>query len=362
MNIAIDSSILSRDRKLDGFDIRLLKKLSQLKLIQLHIPWIVYQEIISQNFMEADKVLETMSRDLINIDKKGISFKEQIFFKKIATEINEIDVRQSILNHWQEFLDESNAIIHEINDSHGKKVMLSYFEGKSPFPSIKSKKDIPDAFIFEAITSISQSINPLFFVVHDKNLRDSSNKLPNVNAVASYEDLYSLSEFQPLMNKYKEVESYVDELITLEANLPKLTEKVVDFIHDGLFDQRDVFSESIPDDENKATVEEVWIINEIDSDKSKIQYVDSSFYVNFEGTGVFTLEFFVFKSEYYNYSERNIRVIDADWNKHYFLANEDYDFKFSFKCKVDEEDIESFLNYEVEDVLIEVISPSHNHR
>lgn len=362
MNIAIDSSILRRDRKLESFDLLLLKRLAQLNLLQLHIPWIVYQEITSHNLLDANKSIQNMSRDLKIFSNRGVAIKEQIQLKAIAKQLDEIDLQQSILTHWDAFLSESKAILHELDNSHGKSVMTSYFEGKSPFPEPKSRKDIPDAFIFECIKSILVNYSPLVLIADDNNLRKASDKIVGVTAVASVAELYALPEFQPLMAKYKEVESYVDELITLETNLPKLSKAVIRYIHDGLFDQQEIFSEFIPDDENKATIEEVWMIREMELDKANIQYVDSHFYVTVKGTGVFTLEFFLFKADYYNYSERNIRIVDSDWNKHYFLANEDYDFEFSFKCKIDEEDIEKFTDYIIEDINLEVIGISSDHR
>lgn len=362
MNIVFDSSILRRDRKLESFDLLLLKKLAQLNLIQLHIPWIVYQEITSHNLLDASKSIQNMSRDLKNFSNRGIAIKEQIQLKAIAKQLDEIDLQQSILTHWDVFLKESKAVLHELENSHGKLVMTSYFEGKLPFPEPKSRKDIPDAFIYECIKTILHNYSPLVLIADDNNLRKASDKIEGVTAVASVEELYALPEFQPLMTKYKEVESYVDELITLETNLPQLRESVIDYIHGGLFDHQEIFSEFIPDDENKATIEEVWIIRELEFDKANIQYVDSHFYVTVKGTGVFTLEFFLYKGDYYNYNERKIRIVDSDWNKHYFLAEEDYDFEFSFKCKIDEEDIEKFTDYKIEDISLEVLGPSSDHR
>jgi hypothetical protein len=352
MNIALDSNILRRDRKLESYDILLLKKLSKLGLITIHIPWIVYKEETSHNFIETSELIAKMSRELENFDKKGLSFKESLALKKIAKQLDLVDLKKSVEDHWNNFFNESKAILHPFDSSYGEIVMLSYFHGEKPFPVAKSRKDIPDAFIYQSLKTILKSHSPITLVSGDNNLRKACNLLEDVNAISSFSELYGLEEYKPIEKKFKEIEHYVDELIVVEEGLSEIKREAIDRIHGDIFQDMVIDSENIPDDMHQGTVEEVPEITTLNIDKSQIKFIDDNFYIPISGTGRFTLQYFLFKSDYYLFESRNIRMIDADWNKHYFNVVEDFSFEFEFKFKLKKEDVEIMRNMEVEDLQV----------
>ena len=46
--IILDSSIINQDRSCEGRDMNLFLKYAALKLLVWHIPWIIYQEVVSK--------------------------------------------------------------------------------------------------------------------------------------------------------------------------------------------------------------------------------------------------------------------------------------------------------------------------
>ncbi len=360
MNIALDTSIFRKDRKLENFDLLLLKKLSKLNLIKIHIPWIVYKESTSHNFIDTNTTIDKMTKDLQNFDKRGIAFREVIVLRKISKQLKSINLFKSVEDHWKEFINESNAILHPLDNTHGEIVMLSYFNGDKPFPVAKSRKDIPDAFIYQALITISKSYSPIIFIAEDKNLREACNLINNINSISSFDELYKLKEYEPIEKKYKEIEHYIDELIIVEENIEDIRKIAITKIHGEIFNEMIIEAENIPADNNEATVVRVFQITTLDTDKTKIQFVDNNFYIPVEGNGRFTLEYFLFKADYYILDNRNISIIDSDWNKHYYNVVEDFDFDFSFKFKLNKEDVDDIKNIEVEDIKIsniEIIRP-----
>jgi len=356
MNISIDTSIFRRDRKLDSSDILLLSKLCKLGLLKIHIPWIVYRESTTQNFLDIKTIVDKIIKDLNSFDKKGIGEIEHYKFQKISKQIQEIEIETSTIKHWTEFIENSKSTLHCIDEKDGELVMTAYFLGDAPFPEPKSRKDIPDAFIFQAIKKISENFGELVFITDDNNLKESCNKIENVNSIKSFSELYDLPAFHILNDKYKQVEHYADELLVLEDNIDEIKNQAEHDIWNEILNDIIIDSSNIPDDNNEGRLIDILKINYITLDKSKIQFVDDFFYIPVQSEGIFTIEYFLFKSDYYIYDDsRKITITDNDWNKHYFLVEETFEVKFSFKYKIAKSRVD-FLEMEAEDIIFEEVT------
>lgn len=350
MNISIDTSILWRDRKLEGSDILLLRKLSKLGLIKLHIPWIVYKESTSQNHIEIKATIDRIVKELRTLDKKGLRNREHLKLLKIADQIEEVNFEKSTTEHWNEFIESSKAILHGIEDKHGELVMSSYFAGGKPFPEPKSKKDIPDAFVYQSLVTLTKKYGKIDFICDDNNLRDRCGEIENVTGLKTFVDLYNLPEFIVVKEKYKRIEHYVEELIVLEENIEEIKSKAELDIWNEILNDITISSVNIPDDNNEGRLTDIIEVNSINIDKLRIQFIDNYFYVPVDAEGVFTIEYFIFKADYHGYDERrNIGIIDHDWNDYYFLVEETFQVKFSYKYKIAKDKVNS-LEAEVEDI------------
>lgn len=350
MNISIDTSILRRDRKLESSDILLLGKMSKLGLLKLHIPWVVYRETTTQNYLECKAIIEKIVKDLNTLDKKGIGEGEHLKFKKLAKQIEAIDIETSTLKHWNDFIKDSKAILHKIDEKHGELVMTSYFLGQQPFPEPKSRKDIPDAFIYQGLLTISHKYGHLHFICDDTNLRESCDRITNVTGLKGFSDLFDLPEFKIISDKYKLIEHYADELIIVEESIEKIKEKANEDIWNEILNDIIISSPNIPDDNNEGRLVGIDEVTDIQVDETKIQYIDNYFYIPVSAKGVFTIEYFMFKSDYYIIDDRrNIHITDNDWNDHYFLVEETFNVKFSFKYKLAKDEVDS-LELEAEDI------------
>lgn len=362
MNVVIDTSILKRDRGFLHSDILLIKKLAKLDLLKIHIPWIVYKESTSQNIKESDSVLGKSIKEISSLNKKGVSKEDYIELEKIIDRLNSIkgSLDKSIDTHWAEFIADSKATLHEIDDGHGKLVMSSYFTGDKPFPEPKSRKDIPDAFIYEAIKSIREEVGKIHFICADNNLRNSIDRLDNCTGFSSYSDFYKSPRYVEIENEYKKIEHYSDELILLRENVDKISKFAETEIYGDVFAGNDqvIFNESIPSDDSEGAIQDM---EDVTIDKvhlDGIQFVDGIFYISIDISGKFGVEYFMFKSDYYMETEdRNISIIDDDWNKHYFLVYETFDVKLSYQCSVEQDSVKhKEFEFETEQVTIEEIN------
>ncbi|PRB05268.1 hypothetical protein CQ046_05245 [Chryseobacterium sp. MYb7] len=356
MNISIDSSILRRDRTLSSSDILLLAKMSKLGLLKFHISWIVYKEITTTNYLESKEIINKVIKELNNINKKGVDDIDFFKFKKIAREIEAIDIEKSTQKHWKNFIKDSKIILHTIDEKHGENVMNSYFEGTEPFPTPKSRKDIPDAFIYQALKTMSKTFGQIHFICDDNNLRESCDNLPNIIGIKEFSELYDLPEFKLINDKYKSIEHYADELLIIEDNIQEIKVIANDDIWNNILNDIIIFSTNIPDDNNEGRLVGIDEVSNIEIDSSKIQYIDNYFYIPIKAEGLFTIEYFIYKSDYYIFDERrNIQITDWDWNDHYFLVEEDFDVKFSFKYKIAKDKVD-LLEFETEKIDFEEVN------
>lgn len=344
MNIIIDTSILRKDRGFLNSDILLIKKLAKLDLLKIHVPWIIYKESTSQNIIEVGKGFGNAIKEISSLNKKGIDIEEYEKLKKIAEELEKLklDTEKSIERYWERFIIESKAILHEIKDDHGKKVMTSYFLGSKPFPAPKSRKDIPDAFIYEAILTINEKYGEVYFICDDNNLRVSIAKNDNCSVFESYEDFFDSDFYKSIDIEYKKIEHFANELIVLKENIGEIEKYAKEELYRDLFagDEQVIVHENIPSDGNEGALQGIdgEMIETLEIEK--IQFVDGVFYIPVEMKACFRIEYFLFKADYYLYEElRDISIIDHDWNKHYYLVEESFNVTLSFKCTIEQESI-----------------------
>ena len=356
MNISIDTSVLRRDRKLESSDILLLAKMSKLGLLKLHITWIVYREATTQNYLECKSIVDKIIKELNALDKKGIGSAEHTKFKKLAKQIDLINVETSTLKHWDDFINDSKIILHKLDEKHGELVMNSYFLGQHPFPEPKSRKDIPDSFIYQALQTISHKFGLIYFICDDNNLRTSCDKMPNVTGIKDFSELYDLPDFKIISDKYKAIEHYAEELIILEDHIDEIKRIANDDIWNEILNDAIIESPNIPDDNNEGRLVGISSVSNIEIDKTKIQYIENYFYIPVKAEGIFTIEYFIYKSDYYLIDERRgIHIVDKDWNDHYFLVEEIFNVSFSFKYKVAKGKVE-LLELEAEDINFDEVS------
>lgn len=238
--------------------------------------------------------------------------------------------------------------------------MSSYFNGDEPFPEPKSRKDIPDAFIYEAIKSIQEKVGELHFICADNNLRNSIDGLDSCTGFSSYSDFYKSAKYVEIENEYKKIEHYSDELILLRENVDKISKFAESEIYGDVFavDDQVISNESILSDDREGSIQDMADVTIDMVHLDRIQFIDGIFYISIDISGKFGIEYFMYKSDYYIEAEdRNISIIDDDWNKHYFLVYETFDVRLSYQCSVEQDSVKhKEFEFETEQVTIEELN------
>lgn len=173
LSVVLDTTILRRDPSRSKLDFRSLSFYSRSQHIDLYIPSIVRDEFSSQeleSYKDAPVKLLSLLRDIVRIGKEEIPKEIQEFAKYVAGNASVIESAPN--RSFYNWLSSSKVRIIDVNFDHMQGMLYAYFAGQPPFSNIRSRKDIPDALIQQAVSELSVSVENLVFICGDNNLRE----------------------------------------------------------------------------------------------------------------------------------------------------------------------------------------------
>jgi|CXWL01.1.fsa_nt_gi hypothetical protein len=326
-DVVIDTSIFMQDPYRNRSAFKALEDLCKRGKVRLHIPRVVYEELTINMADSQSQQLGTVASALEKLSQLPTGVKDNV--SKWRKTLNQ--KRQEIIEHPKKEFDtwcmEVNAQIHEIQNHHGQNVMKGYFLGAPPFKQIKSRNDIPDGFIYEAIKDIASVAEEVAVACHDDKLAKACEGIANVKTFRKLDDLITSPEFHSLV-KDQEIEKQLSRIVeALEENEELLHEAVEENIVEALVG-KSVEHHSIPSDENEASILSVDGPEQIEFDFGEAIYIGAGI-VNIPFTCEVSAEtyFCIYKADYYTLPRRrakNISISEYD-NDHYYEADETLD-------------------------------------
>jgi hypothetical protein len=203
--------------------------------VEILIPSVVAGEFTSKPSTKIESLAE-LRKTLKNV-KQNVARELHAaiadFEKRIAEEFDKIEAAAKLrFAEWQE---RTGAIIVHPAADHAAKVMEKYFAGIPPFALPKSRQDIPDAFIVEAIVDLALQ-GPIFAAVEDGRLAVALRKHPEIKVFKRIKDLLESDDFEEAM-----AEIGVD--IETEYEKTNIDNVVMEFLED-----KERFYRSMEDD------------------------------------------------------------------------------------------------------------------
>ena len=305
LNLVVDSTHFKRDRSLNKVELSIIKQLGKNELIKLHIPWFVYKECISTYKNELSNNLNSISSSLKNLDRQGIDSSNMQKATSAYLEIEAIikNLDRLIINTWSKFIRESKSILYSYDSIRSKNIFKMYFAGDPPFKSLKSRDDIPDAFIFQQIKKISES-GLTYIVSNDKNLTKECSKLSNTVVFNEWDEFLNDKIIMDLQSQLNEINvnakvpknTIGDVVNKIEKNL-KVFEDSVGFWHEewNYGNKLYLFDESLNTKDGKA---EVLTLENLETNVllDKIRVVDDLAFIPIEVFADATIQYSLTKS------------------------------------------------------------------
>ena len=193
-HVVLDTTVLRSDPMRRSSALKSLTRLATYGKIQIHLSDVTRREFVSYREQEFDVAIAEAKKCLTKL--REICPGEE-GCEKIQQNVEDIEKRRNqVSNHFDKWLAESKVQIHPVDAKHGAAVVDAYFGGAPPFSQIKSRKDFPDAFVFQVIQDLKGKDSPLHVITNDKNLNESIGKLGGVtvySAVAEFAKAPALS-------------------------------------------------------------------------------------------------------------------------------------------------------------------------
>jgi PIN domain len=169
INLVLDTNIL-HEEGLHSANMKRLARLVAAGSIAVHIPELVKREYLSKRTSEAAEKSKAFQASLADFSKK--------FFPEDPMQGDLGQISQSIgqamaqfsaavevsFERWRETV---NATVINLDLNSTAKVFEEYFEGKGAFRKLKTREDIPDAFIANAIIELKISAENIHVAVRD---------------------------------------------------------------------------------------------------------------------------------------------------------------------------------------------------
>ncbi len=158
--------------------------------INLCIPWLVEQEVLSGIEKHVDEITEQetflkSARLIAQLSSEAASIRALCdMFETLRPKI--CDEARSRFRHWLEM---SQAERLPLKHEQTERVFKAYFAGELPFDRPKNREHLPDAFIYNAVLELASGGREVWFLAGDGQLRESLRKTQGVRV---YRDFYPL--------------------------------------------------------------------------------------------------------------------------------------------------------------------------
>lgn len=333
IHLVLDTNAFTSDRRRESGPFRALERLCKGQKVKLHMPHVVKNEFITQQQQEGRRLL----KEIRGLTKELLSVTRDEEIAGFAEETNDSahDLRRKASNlfkqEWERWLTEVEVSDCPIDPSHGAKVMQDYFEGKAPFKSLKNRNDIPDGFIFQTIVDLATRHQPLHVVANDNAMRAAA---AEVDGVVAHDKLGTFIDTQECRAA---LEALTEEVVAENVQragslLSRATRQLKDAIDSKLTSELDgetVTDIAIPDDNHEGMIYMMNDPSDVSFDFEKTEYYgDNEIGIPFEAITECTLNYAIYKSDYYVLDEdEQAKISISERNDHYFDADQDFPIK-----------------------------------
>lgn len=322
INIIIDTNVLRAEPYYKKEEYNSLAILVENKVIKIFLPYLIEHEYLEQLKKDyIDDINKTQS-SLARVSSRYNV--DSTFCTGISEQISnfESETLKKVVSDFEEnFCKRLNVEKVAIKSEHNIKVFEKYFQGETPFKNKKSREDIPDGFIFEAIQDIKLKNDNTVVILKDGEFKKACIK-NEITTFKSIEDFIKHSEIQNILSKHKISKENMKKMnVYLSKN-----QCIKDFLLDRHIDELEyvtITDERIPSDDNTAQIHGVSSAENIRCNLENIIYYSENTIgipVSFDvEVSAYVL---IFKSEYYaNESYLEFYSSPEDWNKHYINAD-----------------------------------------
>lgn len=312
MIVVIDTNNMPRNAAAPSAAFRRVTKLVEEGVIQVEMPFVIAEEWRTQQAEHLRKQLQKSEEALKDLLDGGfLEGHDEV--PNLTRSVDAVrrttpDVEALSRRALERLLGQLRTEVTPIATAHGSKVIDAYFKGSAPFSGVKSRKDFPDAFIYEAVSDFAGVDPPelLVVVTADGNLSKHLSALPGVTCVASLEHLVESDQIRGLTLEIALEAKWRAELPNIVAAVRQNAQAplaTVDFQNSFVnsLAGHTVYHQTIPSDDGEATISQVNDPDDLEIEWDDVEdYGPGLFRAPFSCTSEVLLGFPVYYSEAYS--------------------------------------------------------------
>lgn len=198
IDLVIDTSIFRNHPRRDTAAFRALTRLCFRKGVQLHVPYFVKNEFLSQQRIAIRTAFTSLDTSIRGITRHCEHTHLVEFAAKATAEIAPVSKTAEFLavEDFERWLKRCNVIEYPVATDHGIRVAEDYFSGAPPFTSPKQRVDIPDSFIWHTIIDILKTKGALCVVSNDGALHKAAVEQEGIDAFKHLNDFIDSEQCQ----------------------------------------------------------------------------------------------------------------------------------------------------------------------
>lgn len=232
IRVLLDTNALYDNKWRASEGMRTFARLCKSGHVQCIVPHVVEQEIISQAVTHQSSGLAALHASFKKLKKYNLPPADYAALSQAlaALKVNEGVVLQSPAAEFQAWCEDIQAVRADLRAEHARNILNGYFSGTAPFKSVKSRKDFPDAFIYEVVKDYCGEA--LYVICDDAALRKACAKLKNVTALQNIDHFIALSNVKALIVAESSPVPVIERasLEEIEARKASKSENAVDYV------------------------------------------------------------------------------------------------------------------------------------
>jgi hypothetical protein len=357
IHIVLDTNIYWKSPRLDSPEFKALSFMVKKGCVCLHVPYIVEKEFLTYLEIEQRKKIVSAIKSIssaLNYEGTGEKTNDlSVILEKLKADEKDIVTERSA--SFIDWLNLNSAGRHPLTLKQSEGALEAYFNGSPPLKEPKTRKHIPDSFIYQKIMELKSNFgNDLTVVINDGDLRSACENA----GILCFDELSKFLKSENAQECLKQPIIDVNKQQVLEYTL-KLANSKINTITDAIEnlllsgDYRMIHGDKIPGENREIYVSSVDRPHSVCLEEV-VYFSGGLFVIYFSAQVELIYEYPVFRSESYHLDSNKFYITPL--NDHY--VDVETTDEFSFCGRVEIEFGEDIVNSgSTEELLESMINP-----
>lgn len=312
-----DTTVFRDDPMRRKAPFKVVERLAELGKIVVHISEVSRREFVTQQEQHFDDQLAALKKTLKELNKK---IPDPELLAGLTKEIDTLQAKRGhVEKEFSDWLSQFRVQVHAVADHHGASVIEKYFTGQPPFSQLKSRKDFPDAFIWEAAADVAKTVGRLNVVTGDNPVSGRIEEISDVTAHKSLHEFVASASLEALLQQ-------TENLDAIMGFLAADAKKTAQYISSPIVDRLAESSHTPFPEEAEATILDVGDLRDLEVNTHAVEdYGDGLFVLPFSAKTECLIQYYMLKADYWGLEPEVTPRSVTDWNDHVFQVEEYYD-------------------------------------